>query len=88
MRLKSYITEKVNIKKAMERAWGESAKLGQFKIVYKYDTGGAWLILAKHLKTKKYYGINYLDEVIEKTTKVKAAAWASDFSGEDVKIKE
>ena len=86
MRLKEYITEKMNIKKAMEHAWGETAKLGQMKVLYKYDKKGAWLIVAKHTPTKKYYGVNYLDEIIGPTTKQKASAWASDFSGEDVKI--
>lgn len=47
---------------------------------------GAWIAIGIHPPTKKYYGINYMDEVIEGVSKAKALKWAKDFMGKPVKF--
>ena len=74
-----------DIKKGMENAWGSAG----MSVVYKNITDkGAWIVVAYHKPTKKYYGVNYMDEVIDKTTEQKAKKWAESFMGSPVTFKK
>jgi len=74
-----------DIKKGMLNAWGDA----NMETVYKNITDkDAWVVVVYHKPTKKYYGVNYMDEVIDKTTKQKAKKWAESFMGSSVTFKK
>jgi hypothetical protein len=66
------------IKNAIDDVFGSV----QLKPVYKHITDkGAWIVVLYHEPTKKYYGVNYMNEMLERASKAKAKKWASDFTG-------
>ena len=85
MKFEKYlISEKLDAKKALWKKWYTA----NMKVVFKWGKQHeAWVVIGKHNVSKKYYGINYMDEIIDATTKEKAIAWAEDFTGTDVKLK-
>jgi hypothetical protein len=80
--IEKYLGESNIWQKRKEEAWGKAL----VDIVYTYEDKGFWLMIGKHKPSKKYYGVNSSDDVIDLVSKQKVIKWAKTNGGLGDKI--